>query len=166
MTARAAQTALFVVDASVVLKWFLVDDEDDTAKALKLRDLFIAGEVELTAPELILHETANVLRYKAGSDADLVARAIDSLWQMDLISQIGAEESRMAVTLAFDLVTTVYDALYLALAESLGAQLITADKKFCRQAASRGSRQLGEERSAGGSAPAFSLHARAAFTYY
>lgn len=134
-----AKKALFVVDASVVLKWFLVDREADVAKALKLRDLFIAGDIGLTAPELILHETANVIRYKPAADPGLVARAIDSLWRMDMISRIGPEESRLAVALAFDLGATVYDTLYLALAESLGAKLVTADKKFYRQAEARGS---------------------------
>lgn len=134
-----AKKALFVVDASVVLKWFLVDREDDIAKALKLRDRFIAGDIGLAAPELLIHETANVIRYNPGADPDLVVRAIDSLWRMDFISHVGPKESRLAVALAFDLEATVYDTLYLALAESLGAKLVTADKKFYRQAQGRGS---------------------------
>lgn len=139
VTPGATKTAVFVVDASVVLKWFLVDREPDMVIALKLRDLFIAGDIGLTAPELILHETANVIRYKPDADADLVVRAIDSLWRMRLISQTEVEHSRQAVKLAFELGATVYDTLYLALAESLGTKLVTADKKFYRQAKARGS---------------------------
>ena len=50
-----------VVDASVVAKWYL--EEEYTEKALKLRDMHVNGEIELTAPELLLFEVLNAIRY-------------------------------------------------------------------------------------------------------
>ena len=50
---------LYVVDASVVLKWFL--PEPDSAAADFLLEQFLNDEVELIAPDLILLETANAL---------------------------------------------------------------------------------------------------------
>jgi len=50
---------LYVVDASVVLKWFL--PEPDSAAADSLLEQFLNDEVEFIAPDLILLETANAL---------------------------------------------------------------------------------------------------------
>ena len=50
-----------VVDASVVVKWFV--PEKDTGKALKLRDLYIRGDVELLSPTLLYYEVSNALRH-------------------------------------------------------------------------------------------------------
>ena len=48
-----------IVDASVVLKWFL--REPDSAAADVLLERFLNDEVELLAPDLILVETASAL---------------------------------------------------------------------------------------------------------
>jgi predicted nucleic acid-binding protein len=48
-----------VVDASVVLKWFL--PEPDSAAADFLLEKFLNDEVELVAPDLILVEAASAL---------------------------------------------------------------------------------------------------------
>ena len=43
-----------VIDASVVVKWFI--EENDSDKALLLRDRFIDGKVELYIPILLYFE--------------------------------------------------------------------------------------------------------------
>jgi len=52
-----------VVDASVVLKWFL--PEPDSAAADLLLEKFLNDEVELLAPDLMLVEAANALWKRA-----------------------------------------------------------------------------------------------------
>jgi predicted nucleic acid-binding protein len=46
-----------IVDASVVLKWFL--QEDDQEKDDLLRQKHIMGEDRLIAPDLLLYEVSN-----------------------------------------------------------------------------------------------------------
>jgi len=133
------RTPIYVLDASVVLKWFLKDKEGEVEHALRLRNAFLAGSTQLLAPELLITETANVMRFKKGMDADTVKRAIASLWQMEIVVPGSADVSDLATRLAFELDATVYDTTYLALAEISGAQLITADKKFYKKAGGRGS---------------------------
>jgi predicted nucleic acid-binding protein len=50
---------VYVVDASVVLKWFL--PEKDSGLADSLLEDFLNGDAELIAPDLILLEAANAL---------------------------------------------------------------------------------------------------------
>ncbi|MEM2082365.1 MAG: type II toxin-antitoxin system VapC family toxin [Candidatus Bathyarchaeia archaeon] len=53
-----------VVDASVLVKWFV--DEEGSREALAIRRRYVEGEVEIVARELIIFETLNALRYKGG----------------------------------------------------------------------------------------------------
>ncbi len=121
-----------VLDASVVLKWFV--NEADSGRALKLREEFYAGEREIVVPDLLLFEIANALRYNASFSIEEIQEALDTLFGM------GIEIITPTVTLLgktvefakeFDL--TCYDATYLALAEELSFEFITADKRFYRR---------------------------------
>ena len=47
-----------VLDASVVLKWFV--DEEDSSQALNLRKEFYAGKREIVVPDLLLFEWLTV----------------------------------------------------------------------------------------------------------
>ena len=51
-----------VVDASIIVKWFV--EEEGSDKSLKLRDRYIEGEIKLIAPELMIFEALNALYYK------------------------------------------------------------------------------------------------------
>ena len=52
---------MLVIDASVVIKWFI--EEKDSAKALLLKDNHINGKTILIAPDLLIYEAANVLLF-------------------------------------------------------------------------------------------------------
>src|SRR5262249_13687143 len=131
MSAVAASDRTYlVIDASVSLKWAL-DDEDGVTEAVALRDDAIAGRFEMVAPSLWLYEITNGLVTAArrgriapdiGSQAlagllsfgiRLVDPTADDVYQKSLDHQLAA-----------------YDAAYLALAEALGAQLWTGDRRF------------------------------------
>ena len=48
-----------VLDASVILKWFI--EEEDSDRALKIRDLYVQGKIGLSLPVLVLFELGNTL---------------------------------------------------------------------------------------------------------
>ena len=50
---------MFIIDASVVIKWFI--EEEDSIKAILLKDEHIQGKTILIAPDLLIYEVANVL---------------------------------------------------------------------------------------------------------
>ena len=47
-----------VLDASVVAKWFI--EEEDTEKAIEIRDKFVRGEIKILVPSLLIYEIGNV----------------------------------------------------------------------------------------------------------
>ncbi|ALL01893.1 hypothetical protein Pyrde_1850 [Pyrodictium delaneyi] len=121
-----------VVDASVVVKWFIV--EEYSSEARLLRDAYVEGLIDLAAPELLPFEVLNALRYSGAFGEDElkeVARVLDD-FQLALF-RLEGELALRAVEVAMRKGVTIYDASYVALAELLGATLYTADEKLIRK---------------------------------
>ena len=118
---------IVVVDASILVKWYV--DEDHTDEAEQLAD----GRFELHAPELMLPEFGNILWKKCRND-DLdenVARsAIASLLSLHIIMHSNTALLEPAFLGAQETGQSVYDWMYLSLAISLDCKFVTADRKF------------------------------------
>jgi predicted nucleic acid-binding protein len=54
----------FVLDTSVVVKWFSKMREDELNNALKIREDYLNKKIFLLFPDLLFYELMNVLRYK------------------------------------------------------------------------------------------------------
>jgi predicted nucleic acid-binding protein len=63
----------FVVDSSVVTRWFLVESDSDLAPSL--RDDFATGRVSLAVPTLLFYELLNALRFSGAFDEKGLALA-------------------------------------------------------------------------------------------
>ena len=117
----------FVVDASVAVKWLVVEEDADVAQELA------TGGQELHAPRLMASEVANALWRKARA-GEIERRAAGILLTNvpDMPVRWGADEivSADAVRLALALDRPVYDCVYLALAHRIGAVMLTADLRF------------------------------------
>ena len=126
---RTPQT--LVIDASTAAKWFL--EEEDSDRALSLRDAHIDGRVELTAPDLIVYEVANAhaLNYNPRVANEHLTDRIQDLFDYDLdIVSPSAELSACTARTARELSVSVYDASYVALSDILATNLVTADRKL------------------------------------
>jgi predicted nucleic acid-binding protein len=120
----------FVVDASVILKWFSHDREGHLEKALQLREDFRVRKIDLFSPELLIYEVTNILRFKKILTDSLILKAIDSIFAMDLLVPVNQRIMENALKLAREQNITVYDSTYISFARYCGCYLITADKKF------------------------------------
>lgn len=119
----------FVVDASVVTKWFLV--EQDSHDAIRLRDDFATARIVLTVPTLLFYEVMNALRFSGEfKEAELgIAAKSLSKYQFNIWRPRGKLlESSSQLSLREDL--TVYDACYVALAQRLRSRVITEDQEM------------------------------------
>jgi predicted nucleic acid-binding protein len=117
----------WVVDASVALKWFLPEVYSDEAIRL-LRDDYL-----LFAPDLIWAEFGKVLWKKWRQreiEADVARRVLEDFRRFPIEVRSSDTLLASAWTIAEEFHRTVYDSLYLALAESQGYRLVTADHRF------------------------------------
>jgi predicted nucleic acid-binding protein len=116
-----------VVDASVVIKWFI--DEVHAEAARRLQE----DQYELSAPDLLWPECGNLV-WKKVRRGELTPEEARLIWGGLEQQPITTFPSRLilelALEVAFDLSRTVYDSGYLALAMLLDCQLVTADQKL------------------------------------
>ena len=119
--------SVFVVDASVVVKWFVPEIHSDEARRL------LVLPHEYVAPDLLFAETANTI-WKKIRRKELTAKEGQQLvGDMERI----AVETVSCRTLAADAHAfanatgrTVYDSMYVALAVRLDTRSITADERL------------------------------------
>lgn len=121
----------YVLDASVALKWEL--PEGDSAKALVLRDDFIAKIHELIAPDVFPVEVAHALT--RAERKNLLTPAEGSAAFHRVLQQLPQLFPSLAVLpRAYEISSVarigVYDCLYLALAEQQNCTLVTSDKRL------------------------------------
>lgn len=120
---------MIVVDASVAVKWFIPEADEEAAAKL------LGGKKRLIAPALIRLEVTGAIlrRYREGHLSEKKAREGTHAWEAMLQHRVvrlvpDAELFDDAVQMAFLAKHTLTDCLYLAVAKELGAPVITADK--------------------------------------
>jgi len=120
----------YIVDASVIVKWFI--PEADSDKAENLKDLLTRKDVSLYSPRYALVEVANALTLHpiAKLSEDDIVDAISASERMLILADLTREEWRMAIELARKIPVAVYDSAYIALSLNMDAKLITADSKL------------------------------------
>jgi len=124
---------VIVIDASVLANVVGDDGSDGQRARQEFRN---AGDV--AAPDLADVETVAVLRKRwiAGTVSDeRFAAAVDDLGQLDIDRYPDVRFMRRAYELRANV--TVYDAAYVALAELLGATLVTLDRRISRAPGAR-----------------------------
>ena len=119
-----------IIDASVAVKWFV--EEQGSDKAMILRDEHISGKITLVAPELIFLEVLNALRYKK-IDAETLTKINTALWDTQMhIEKLNQNLLEKSAETALKYNLSLYDAIYLVLANSFGTLLVTADTALAK----------------------------------
>ena len=118
-----------MLDASVALKWVIV--EPDSNKAIRLREDHRNAVHELLAPESFVVECAYSLTKKQRQRLLQDARALwdDIMLDAPALTPILSLMDR-ALDISIQSRHNFYDCLYVALAEREGCELLTADTKL------------------------------------
>jgi predicted nucleic acid-binding protein len=119
--------SLYVVDASVVAKWFV--PERLSEEAVRLLD----DGHELASPDLLWPELSGVLSKKARAGQltrKEAARIVQALDQFPLTVFPSRLVLEAALEIALGTGRSVYDSVYVALAVALECPLVTADERL------------------------------------
>lgn len=118
-----------VLDTSVVIKWFL--PESLSKKALYYRRQHLDGKIRIISPHLLAFEVTNVLCTKSGVKEEALLSAIEvfyftQIYEYPFTKKLATKTAQFSKKYKI----SVYDAVYVALAQSQNCQFITADEKL------------------------------------
>jgi predicted nucleic acid-binding protein len=138
MTQAKGKISVVVADASALLPAWL-PSERHQAHADRLIELHALGKIKLCGPPLLAHEILNSLyiavRGKAGSPPRLTPEGALERWELFRQLQIEVRSIEHLADRILELSLSYrrpssYDMAYVALAEDLGATMVTADEKL------------------------------------
>ncbi len=117
-----------VIDASVVIKWFV--QESDSGKALLLRNDHIEGRKVLIIPELTFLEVLNTI-IRGEKTAQGIENVLEGIEKLQLVVERHSSSLlRSAARQAREHHLTMYDAVYVAVARAHSCRLITANREL------------------------------------
>lgn len=119
----------FIVDTSVVLKWYAPEPDSEIAAAWLNEPLL--------APDLILAELGNAMWKKARRDEIRPAQASAALPHLRTYVRLVRSDAlaEPALSIAMELGHPIYDCFFLALAEEKDVVLVTSDQRLVRRCA-------------------------------
>lgn len=129
-----------VIDSSIALQWVLNESGTEVAGA------YVRAE-GVTSPDVLLVETANVLAKKVRAGEISGEYALKALSAVKAAITLVHSEPLVlrALELSVELSHPVYDCVFLACAEDLGARLVSRDAPFTKRVAERGYGHLLED---------------------
>ncbi len=128
----------YILDSSIIAKWFV--EEEDSEKAVEIRDLFVREKIRLSTISLARYELGNILWKHPSKTEDNVREDFEALSEMALPTH-DLEDPRVltrAFHIARDLRITFYDASFVAWAGVSKATFVTADGPLYRKVEGRG----------------------------
>jgi predicted nucleic acid-binding protein len=123
-----------VLDASVLLKWFVSASERGREEAMALRKEFEEGQVSVVVPSLVFLEILNVAGRRWGWEEDALVDLASALEELGFDVR-EPELASVATWVAHGL--TAYDATYVALAEHSRVELVSDDEQILEVAGDR-----------------------------
>jgi predicted nucleic acid-binding protein len=129
-----AQTTEFVLDTSVVLKWFVNEDEQNVREARAVREAYLHNVCSIRSPDFLLLELTNALKAGRKFSREEVGLILQSVRDLELrLEAVRWETLARAVDIASQHRVAIYDSYFLAAAIESDAVLVTADEAFLRR---------------------------------
>jgi len=119
-----------VIDASVVLKWYLFD-ENFGIKALRLLGEYVSNELDILAPSLLEYEVMNglmIAQKRKRMKEEKILAAVEGFANLGINLKSLSHLYPQVIHYCKTYNRSVYDASYMALALDEGISLITADE--------------------------------------
>ena len=117
-----------VLDASVIIKLFA--KEEGSNKALALINRHVTKKIIIIVPELMFLEVSNAIFYKKADENALIRISKDLFNFQFKVEKLTESILNKAITFSIKNNITIYDSVYIAIAQLHGAHLITADSRL------------------------------------
>lgn len=127
-------TSNIIIDASIIIKWLLPDEED--VQALRIKQDFNKNRLTITIPHLTYYEIGNVLKTAVKRERikeDIATKLYSSFIDLEFVAYAMSDLFTLALYKSIDFNISYYDASYIALSEYLQIPFITADQKLLKR---------------------------------
>lgn len=120
----------YILDSSVIFKWFSYENEKNVDKALSILDMYRENKLEIIIPELVIYEVSNALRYNNNFSSIETRKIISTLINMEL-NMIGLSNRVIdsTIRIAYEENITIYDAVFISLSNVMKIPLISANPR-------------------------------------
>ena len=127
----------YALDTSVLLHWFSQPSEQDTERALRLRQEHLDQSIELVVLDQAIYELIHVLKESRHFNSELLETALASLEYMHItIAPYSYDLVNKAAKIAFEHDISTFAAGAVALSAQLRCQMVTADELVYRKISS------------------------------
>lgn len=124
-----------VVDSSVIVKWLSRTKEGYVEQAAAIIDAMRRGECSVYTPELSKYEIANALLKGKRLSVKQATQALELLYSLPLKFVVASkDDADCSYAIAHAQGIAYYDAVFLALAKTLSAPLVTDNVRHQRGA--------------------------------
>ncbi len=126
---RNTEMKLIVVDASVVVKWFV--EEEYSRDTDRIRKDYLDQLIDIAVPSLLKYEVLNALRYSYAFGEDElkeIGRVLDDYQFLTI--PLREEYLDETIRRALKHGITIYDASYIAIGDVQKCEVYTADNKL------------------------------------
>src|SRR4030066_2304857 len=121
---------IFVLDSSVIFKWFYSENESGTEAARILYEKATLKNFYILSPELLIYELLNVFRFRTNISEKLLEDIIREITNILIFPKLDQRSYIRAYGISRKIEASIYDCIYIAMSEIYKAPLITADKRL------------------------------------
>lgn len=120
----------YVIDTSVVLKWFNQENESNVGTAYQIYKDMSENEIVLLVPNILVIELINALKKGKNMSVATIKKSIQDIFSLPLVIK---EPTQTILELTAEIMDTygiaAYDALFVATAKDADCKLISDDSK-------------------------------------
>src|SRR4030042_2336228 len=131
---REKNREIFVLDSSVIFKWFYSENESSTEIARILYEKATLKNFFILSPELLIYELLNIFRFRTNISEKLLEDIIREITNILIFPKLDNRSYIRAYEISRKIEASIYDCIYIAMSEIYKAPLITADKKLYESA--------------------------------
>lgn len=124
----------YVLDASVVIKWYFTKNESELDIANYLYERVSKNEIILVSPDLIIYEVLNFFTFKLEIPLEKINDIISEINDIIFIINIDSVIALKSLEISRKINKSFYDSTYVALSELLDCTLVTTDNKLKQDA--------------------------------
>lgn len=122
-----------VIDASVVIGWITVKDEQELERVRQVYELVVRKKIEAWAPVFLLVEIFNILVMKKKVGVKEAREVMKRLRESGIkFAELGVKDIEKLGKIVGDCKVTAYDAEYLWLAEKKKCKVLTLDRELLK----------------------------------